>query len=467
MVTYKIPTFTDGKSNLDFTGAVVFESGGRALLLEETGHIVLCENRVAHRMQRKEIPESLFHILIQRNFIKYPGWNVAFSSRKMPVLPEFFMIDLTDRCSLSCTYCLRKIKNIRSQTETAIPRETLKDICSYITKYCDEMNLPHITVQPWGGEPMIAYDAVISMTEMITPKHTKVHYSMETNGIHLSPEKVAELFSRKVGLSLSLDGDEAAHDAQRVLVNGNGSFSRVLKGLRVSQKFYGDRIGNITTITRNNFARVEEILDYYARELKLIHVKFNFVHKSDFADCEELCLSEQEIADTQMQILDKLVQLHEAGFRLVEENIRTKLNNILFGNSSDLCLSRGCNGGRKMIVFDRKGRIYPCELTDYPEKSLGDIYSGVSLVDMVKDAIKTNPFFQEKREDICLGCSWRLYCQGGCTMHCMSLKKEPSDIDLIECTINRVLYPELVRLILERPDIVNHFLGYNALLQTE
>lgn len=63
------------------------------------------------------------------------------------------------------------------------------------------------------------------------------------------------------------------------------------------------------------------------------------------------------------------------------------------------------------------------------------------------------------KEDLCNHCDWYVFCKGGCTVRAMSIGKRPPHIDEIECSVNLSLYPALIKLILEKPQIVNRFLN--------
>ena len=41
--------------------------------------------------------------------------------------------------------------------------------------------------------------------------------------------------------------------------------------------------------------------------------------------------------------------------------------------------------------------------------------------------------------------------------------KNNKDVDITECEINKVLYPELIQLIIDKPEIVNKMLGWDGL----
>lgn len=451
----KIPKFVS--ENITFLGAELFEYDNRCLLYENTGHILLCDKELATQLVNGIIPDSLFFKLSQRNFISVRKDDESSCCEKM-VRPEFFMIDMTNRCNMGCKYCLRDVKNGGETIEYNV----LNDICRYITHYCDSENLKHITIQPWGGEPMLEYEKVLFMRENIVPRNTQVHFSLETNGTLLNEKKVQKLYDNKISVSVSFDGIQDVHDKQRVFHNGSGSFMQTLRGIKLIQKYYGNHFGNIVTITRNSIDYIEDILEYAAVDLNLRHVKFNYVHRSDFFDCDELCLANEDISKVELRILEKLIELHKRGFQLMDTNIKTKLENLLILKNSDICLSRGCNGGRKMIVFDKHGNIFPCELTDYPDEKLGSIYSNISLSDIVQKSLGNN-YFMEKKADKCNNCPWYIYCRGGCTINVKSAGKTPPEIDETECSINEELYPALIKLILRNPQVINCMIGIKVL----
>lgn len=365
--------------------------------------------------------------------------------------PEFFMIDLTNRCNLHCKYCLRNV----DMKGKSISDKAVKDICNYIVEYCDEYRLRDITIQPWGGEPLLELDKILLMRKCISPKNTKVHFSIETNAVLLNEKILKILYDNKIGLGISIDGYEEIHNLQRVYIDGRGTHEIVETNLLLAQKKYGERLGTITTITKYNAPYVEQLLEYFVHTLKLSNVKFNYVHASMFTQCDALCLSKEEIAETELKILNKLVELNEKGYCIKEYNIGVKIKNLITGKYSDICNSCGCLGGRKMIVFDMYGNIFPCELTDTADESIGSIYDETTLPEIILEAKNKRDFYVAKKNEKCETCSWYPFCKGGCTVRTISAKRRPPNIDEIECAVNTSLYPALTKLISENPEIAN------------
>lgn len=435
-----------------------FYNGDRCLLFEKTsGHILCTDRTVFEAFAAHEISSGLSRKLKSHCFIQQK--TTRCDSNACPIKPEFFMVDLTNRCNMQCKYCLRDVNH---ETQSASPK-TIADICTYINEYSAVYHPKNISVQPWGGEPLLELDQILTMRRLINPSGTKVHFSIETNGLLLNDEVLKKLYDARIGLGVSIDGYAAIHDGQRISASGMGTHQIVESHLKKAIKLFGDRVGTITTVTKRSAPHIEYILDYLVQEIGLKHVKFNFVHPSLFFDCDDICVDDELIAETILHLLRRLVELIEKGYKIEEHNISVKLRNIITNQFTDICHSRGCNGGRRMIVFDRNGNIYPCEMTDMPEEKLGCIYDSGDLTELVTLSVAKHDFFCAKKEEICDTCEWYVFCRGGCTVRTISCGKRPPMIDHIECAVNRSLYPALMELILKKPDVVNKMLGCDLL----
>ena len=148
----------------------------------------------------------------------------------------------------------------------------------------------------------------------------------------------------------------------------------------------------------------------------------------------------------QLNLLNKLIKLNKAGYKITEFNIRDKLLNLLVRGKMNICISQGCLGGIKLIGFDQTGHIYPCDLTDYPEFSIGTIEDG-DLISLISASQKTNEFFNPKHSPLCTDCAWWFYCKGGCTSALKYRNNKIEGVDKFECNVNRKLYPVLLNLI--------------------
>lgn len=383
------------------------------------------------------------------------------------IRPEFFMIDMTNACNFQCAYCFR---NVNKQGSQHISDEKLKNICDYIIRYCNETpNIKNISLQPWGGEPLLRYEQIIFMAKYLKPRSTKVHFIIETNGLLLTKDRVKELHDLGINLGISIDGPAFIHDKQRLKStsdkNLQASSKDVVKAIQMVQKEYKNNFGIISILTRNSLGHIEEMLDYFDTELKIRSVKFNFVHLSTFSPkSEELSLSLAETANCVKEMFYKQVSMVRQGSNLREGNLVVKMRNLLGDFPLDNCLQSGCCGGRKMIAFSMDGGIYPCELTDYQDMRMGEVLSNQNLLNVVKNALEdpnnsAHAYFVPKMKEECDKCKWYAFCGGGCTVKLITSGKKPPCVEETECMINRTLYPLLAQLLRDEPDIALKLAG--------
>lgn len=245
-----------------------FYNGDRCLLFEKTsGHILCTDRAVFEAFATHEISSGLYRKLKSRCFIQQE--TTGCGSNACAIMPEFFMIDLTSRCNMQCKYCLRDVNHM---TQSVSPK-TVADICAYINEYIAAYHPVNISIQPWGGEPLLELDQILMMRRLINPPATKVHFSIETNGLLLTDKVLRKLYDSRIGLGVSIDGYQAIHDGQRVSVGGTGTHKTVESHLKNALALFGDRVGTITTVTKCSALHIERILDYLVQEVGLRHGK--------------------------------------------------------------------------------------------------------------------------------------------------------------------------------------------------
>lgn len=68
-----------------------------------------------------------------------------------------------------------------------------------------------------------------------------------------------------------------------------------------AQRYYKNKIGTITTITKQTAVHIEKIIEHLVLDLHISNIKLNFVHASTYTHGQNQCLNTQEIADTELQ----------------------------------------------------------------------------------------------------------------------------------------------------------------------
>ncbi len=446
----------EAPANMRFVGGWLFSSSGMTYLFNPVaGSSLVLPDEFAEPLTKGVIPESLELKLTQRGFITMEGVEAVEVGREARIRPGFFLIDLTKSCNCRCLYCFRDLHQQKS-----IAPQTLDDILSHIVSYCKQTGLKRITVQPWGGEPLLRWTEVKRIQDVIRDAGIELDLLLETNALSLTEEIAREAFSRNIKISVSIDGFEQVHDGHRKLRGGGNSFATVMANLQhLSSAGYGGQFGVVCVATSHSLACVERIIEFFAVELGIPRVKINMVKDNPVMRSKELCIAKEDIPDLQRRILAKVVELNAAGISFGESNIVDRLHNLLTRKTRNLCNSRGCQAGKRMLSFGMDGGIYPCDLTDAGELKLGNIYDDEGLTDLLeRNRAQGHPFFVDREKADCRVCPWHIFCRGGCTAT-MFHHGERGGVDESDCVRNRTLYPLLVDLILTRPHLIASITG--------
>ncbi len=446
----KIDGYVLEQSAFTFHASFVYHSNGAKILVNgKSGSIFVCDEPVLEEIRQGQPSDDLQFKLIQRGFASLQGRVNAFESAP-ETLPQFFIIDFTRACNLRCVYCFRHLEN---GLATISPR-MLDAVLDYLFRYATAHHIKDIYIQPWGGEPLMAFDRIRQLHKRLADSGLHFEISMETNACLVTESIARELREMNIRVGVSLDGLAAIHNSQRPTVTGKPSFDRVRRGIEnLWNAGYRDELGFVTVLTGNNKHFLPEILEFYTSELGIHKFKLNVVKDSPNLQNKSLCLTPVEYGELQTHLLQKLVELNKKGYRITEFNVRDKLLNLLIRGKTNICISQGCLGGIKLIGFDQQGHIYPCDLTDLPEFSIGTIYDG-DLISMIENARRTNEFFTHKRSVACSDCPWWFYCKGGCTSSLKYRKNKIEGVDPFECAANRKLYPALLDLIENNPEMI-------------
>jgi len=445
--TWLLPfTMPDG---FEFFGAWHFSGNIKNLMLsQEHGTIILLYNDLFREIKEKELSNDLKFKLIQRAFGGMENSRKV-SSASERISPKFFIIDLTTACVLRCVYCFRHLDNHTK----SISRETLSDICDFIIDYCNKIGKKRIDVQPWGGEPLLAFEHAKFIQDRLSEANLDAAVSIQTCGVLLTEALVQEAKRRRIKLGVSIDGVPELHDFHRPLRSGGGSFEKMRAGLKVlHQNGYLNNHTTITVISKQSLPFIEQIVQFFADDLGLHQFKCNVIKKNPQMQQAGLELSVKEVHEYVNRMMDALILLHRQGSKTIEVNISTKILNLLHRKCGNICTSRGCMGGRKMIAFDQDGLVFSCDTTDLKEEAFGSIYDGRSLMEMLETAVENHPFFMVKDSMPCRTCPWHFYCRGGCTSAVRYLHGAyTGGIDEMECAYNKAAYPRIVELLLNDP----------------
>ena len=256
-----------------FIGAYMFSGNGFAFLLNaQNGCSIVLDTALVNEIVSHRISEALAMRLIQRGLIS--------NRNSMPPVvqdseqPTFFIFDLTQACNFRCVYCFRHLED----KVTTITDYNLDAITSYIIDYCKKYQIKDFCIQPWGGEPLIAFEKIKKMDDAFRAADLHPLISIETNA-SLITEKLAEEASRRnIRLGISIDGFSEVQNMHRPLMSGDPSFEKMKRGIEIISQFDNlKQYGVVCVLTSLSFPFLGDIIEYFGTELKIKCFKLNLI----------------------------------------------------------------------------------------------------------------------------------------------------------------------------------------------
>lgn len=304
---------------------------------------------------------------------------------------------VTHNCNLRCTYCYAGPKSKRSMSpETA--RRSVDFLAEVSTDPC--------TITFFGGEPLTE---LALLRETVTYSEaeygSRIQFRMSTNGTLLNPETMAFLRDHDIHFVLSLDGDEAQHDANRRFAGGRGSYAKIVKNLPDVFGFNPYTLA-VSVVSPNTAQRVAAgVRHLFSRGFRYVLQTLDYSAAWERPHVDVLRDQYQELADFYAAALRKGEKIYYSPF---DERIKTWAQRPY--GPGDLC-----DLANTQIAIAASGALYPCVQfigEDDPkdrENAIGDVFGGFS-------ESRREFFIQENRaeRESCRGCAL----SGRCATYC-------------------------------------------------
>lgn len=306
----------------------------------------------------------------------------AINKRKFGNDTLTLVIQPTLNCNFRCVYCYEKHKNLAMDDETEV------SILKYIKK--NVKSYKKIFIGWFGGEPLLEKDRIINLTRKIKAicEEHSVEYSasMTTNGYLFTEEFINQIEDLAINkVQITIDGPKEYHDIKRPLINGQGTYERIIENiLKLTQK--NVLINLRINIDKENVEHIEALFDEIpieSREKIIIYISNLFQSKENF------------------KTFDIYLKAIEKGF---------KFNNT--ANSfihCEVCKSHG-------ITIEPNGKVVPCSMASESGYQYGNVNSNGNLIlqdqNLYYKIKNTSPLKNNK----CRTCKKLPICAGGCSL---------------------------------------------------
>jgi uncharacterized protein len=158
------------------------------------------------------------------------------SRRPSPAVPlqkfplQRIVLNVTNQCNLACTYCYEYSPDRIAQQEGK-PKYMSADVAEsavdMLFKEAEERPKLHVTF--FGGETLLNFPVMRSTVEYAERKAAElgkqIDFSLTTNATLLSEEIIDFLSAHRIGVTVSVDGDQELNDKMRVFHDGRGSYN--------------------------------------------------------------------------------------------------------------------------------------------------------------------------------------------------------------------------------------------------
>lgn len=210
------------------------------------------------------------HILSAPRLVTLTGTAVTSLEDTLKSGVENVTLEVTEKCNLRCKYCIYNPSHAeyREFGHRDMQWETAKKAIDFLKSHSDGAEHPHIGF--YGGEPLINFNIIKKSVEYAKENFKDITFAMTTNATLVNEDIADYLLENEVNIIVSLDGPKDLHDANRILVNGCGSYENTVRGIRLlldAQRRKGKKgkiSFNMVVSGPNydeNYTKIQEFLD--------------------------------------------------------------------------------------------------------------------------------------------------------------------------------------------------------------
>lgn len=288
-------------------------------------------------------------------------------------------ITITEKCNLKCKYCYEtncKNNNTISYENIDKSLEFLKEELKVRKK-----------ISIHGGEPFLEIDKLKYSIKKIRDIESEINEKIiitTTSNATILNEDILSIVSKDIdGLTISIDGNEEAHDKFRVFKNGEGSHNKVLK----NAKIFNDIVDNL---------RIR--MTFNKDTTSLLYESFSFLVENGFKTIvAHPDMNDKNWDEEDLEVLFKNV------LKIKDSYSERDINSNLL--EKDLTLLGNCEIGMN-IYHD--GTIYPCiGVIGNEEMIIGNVNEGI-----YKEKIDRIIHENKKVISSCRNCDLYDYCEG-------------------------------------------------------
>jgi uncharacterized protein len=332
---------------------------------------------------------------------------------------EKITLQVTQNCNLRCGYCSYSgLYNQRSHTKNVMSLDVMKKSVDFAIKR--STGTGRLNIGFYGGEPLLEINNMEKLIEYIKENYhgKNIEYSITTNGTVFNDKNIQFLKDNNFSVMVSLDGPKELHNMNRVFVNGEGSFDKIMENIRYIKNTYPSffkKISFNTVISPesdykciNDFFDTTDIIEDNSLSRSTLS-EYNIKDSITYEDMYFITYKSQRV-----KILLGAIGLYDR--KKISKLFMKDFQRIIrfyveLGQMSMIPATAHpggpCIPGSRRPLIDIDGNIYPCERVSEASDNMriGDIYSGFDI-EKIRKILNVG----KVTENECLGCWNFLHC---------------------------------------------------------
>jgi uncharacterized protein len=351
-----------------------------------------------------------------------PDGEVAPPAADMPPMPyplATLVLNVTNKCNLSCTYCYEYGEDrIADGPATGSARRAMMtpEVAAQSVDFlfASSKSRPKLQLTFFGGETLLNFATIRAATEHAEARAREsgklVSFALTTNATLLDDAVIDFLIAHRFGVNVSIDGDAGDHDRHRRFRSGRGSFDvvrpRIERLLEQNRAVRGRPIGARVTLTKGA-GPLRDTYRFLVGELGFDEVGFAPVTSApgrgyalDGEDYGHLLREFGELAD---DFVGCALRGEPHGF--------ANLHDLLRELHQGVNKAHPCGAGLGLLGVSTEGRLGLCHrFVESGTHEIGDVAAGI-------DERKRTSFLHAghvSTKPPCQTCFARPVCAGGC-----------------------------------------------------
>ena len=316
-------------------------------------------------------------------------------------------LNVAHDCNLRCEYCFAAKGDFGGE-RMLMPFEIGKKAVDFLLEKSGTRH--NLEMDFFGGEPLMNFDVVKQVVSYARSKEKEYNknfrFTITTNGLLLTDDKIEFINREMSNCVLSLDGRKEVNDRLRIKINGKGCYDQIVPQY---QKLVAGR-GDKDYYARGTFTKYN--LDFTQDVLHMADLGFDQVSVEPVVSDPMLDYSIKE------EDLPRVFQEYET---LANELIQRKKEGKGFNffhfmidlNQGPCAIKRlrGCGCGNEYVAITPDGDVYPChQFVGHEEWKMGNVFD-LSINKEMKDNFARATVYHKPK---CQDCWAKFYCSGGC-----------------------------------------------------